>query len=112
MDLTQEERAALRYCAPLGIPLSVFLGRVINPGEPDWLPKDSQAAVWWKTRFCTGCGNLIDECWADEEVAPEYDTDVIRCWACEAVGQEMNVIQNNKAAGSGLYVFAKKVEAH
>lgn len=58
--LTDSEKVALGYCAPHGIPLSVFLGRVVYPGDPVWLERDAQAAVWW-SQLCKDCGHHPDE---------------------------------------------------
>lgn len=55
-DLSSTELAALEYCAPRGIPLSVFLGRIVYPGDPQWLPRDVEAAMWWLASRCTSCG--------------------------------------------------------
>lgn len=58
-DRPGHERAALAYCAPRGIPLSVFLGRAMYPGDPVWLEDDTVAALEWHADDayrCDGCG--------------------------------------------------------
>lgn len=59
---------AITYAATHGIPLSVFLGRVVEPGEPVWLLEDTQAAMGfeqWSAAICSGCGlHPLD--WPDE----------------------------------------------
>jgi hypothetical protein len=60
LDLSFTEKAALEYCAPHGIPLSVFHdGRVVYPGNREWLPRDVQAAMWWLAK--SGCGHDPDK---------------------------------------------------
>ena len=59
-ELTENEKAALTYCAPHGIPLSVFLGRIVYPGEPMWLPRDVQGVFWW-LQVCKTCGHHPEE---------------------------------------------------
>jgi hypothetical protein len=59
VDFSPWERMALDYCAPHGVPLSVFLGRTVYPGEPLWLVRDAEAAMWWQAEQswrCTECG--------------------------------------------------------
>jgi hypothetical protein len=63
-DRPPAERAALAYCGPRGVPLSVFLGRVVYPGEPQWLEDDAVAALEWladEHGRCGGCGHLTSE---------------------------------------------------
>jgi hypothetical protein len=86
MDLTDRERAALDYCAPRGIPLSVFLGRVIYPGDPQWLPEDTEAALWWQANVCS-CGQLLSESMdpANEKL---YAAEGLWCFACRAIHRE------------------------
>lgn len=64
-DRTPLEQAALRFCAPRGIPLSVFLEqRPVYPGEPVWLEDDMLAALDWQAhqdQTCDGCGQNIDD---------------------------------------------------
>jgi len=64
-DRTPVEQAALRYCAPKGIPLSVFLDqRVVYPGEPQWLPADVKAVFDWQAhqdQTCDGCGQNTED---------------------------------------------------
>ena len=71
MDLTEwEGSVAEHYACSHGIPLSIFLGRVPNPGEPYWLPEDRAAAIRWQvaeSERCTGCGQrLVDTMGPDQ----------------------------------------------
>ena len=63
-DRSPLEQAALRYCAPRGIPLSVFLEqRTVYPGQPHWTEDDTLAALDWQAeqdRRCPDCGEHAD----------------------------------------------------
>lgn len=51
--------AAVRFVCEHGIPLSVFYGRAVEPGEPLWLPADTEVAIGfeqWVSQICGGCG--------------------------------------------------------
>jgi len=58
----------MNYVGPRGIPHSIFMGRVREPGEPEWLPEDRAKALEWlvfdQTR-CSGCGRHHHE-WQDD----------------------------------------------
>ena len=61
-DRPYYEQAALRYCAP-GIPLSVFLGRVVHPGEPQWIDDDQAAVIDWmveEARYCPSTAPTVN----------------------------------------------------
>jgi hypothetical protein len=54
----------MAYCGPRGIPLSVFLGRAVGPGEPQWLASDRRAALdfqAYEARRCRNCGTHPDD---------------------------------------------------
>jgi hypothetical protein len=71
------------YCAPRGIPHSVFLGRVVGPGEPVWLGADRDKALWWlihDRQTCRGCGTRPEE-WEDDLHA--YVAAPHHCRGCE-----------------------------
>jgi hypothetical protein len=51
--------AAVRFACEHGIPISVFFGRVVEPGEPLWLPDDTEVAIGfeqWVAAVCPNCG--------------------------------------------------------
>lgn len=106
-DLADYEKAALAYCAPHGIPLSVFVGRVVGAGDPQWLERDAQAAVLWQfeqdTR-CKGCGRPRSECQVPAGVAPDYEVTVTRCHACESKDAKLAELREDGTSFSGLYV--------
>lgn len=92
-DLTANERVALDYCGPLGIPISVFLGRVVYPGDPQWTERDRWAALWWRANVCRQCGELLSETMADfDEDNPrrefEWQAAGKWCHGCRAIHRE------------------------
>lgn len=107
------ERRIRDYCCERGIARSVFLGRVVGPGEPEWLPEDTTAALeWadWKETLCPGCGNPRHESF-DPERATHYEAVPLNCYACAARDAEQREAVNAKssnrfgdAAFDGLYV--------
>lgn len=103
----------MAYCAPRGIPRSIFIGRTwpnpADPTEPQWLPDDFDAAMEWleaEANKCPGCGFPKDECQGDDP--PEYVGEVVVCWAC----QERDVTGKRHADGggssAGAYVIVKE----
>lgn len=87
MDLTDRERAALGYCASRGIPLSVFLGRVVYPGDPAWLDRDADAVLWWQANVCSGCGQLLSES-MDPANEYKYEAEGLWCFGDRAIHRE------------------------
>jgi hypothetical protein len=61
----------------------VFLGRVVGPGEPQWLDADRDKALWWlihDRQTCKGCGTRAEE-WEDDSHA--YVPEPYHCRGCE-----------------------------
>lgn len=86
-DRSATQQAALEYCAPRGIPLSVFLyARVVYPGEPQWTEDDVQAVFDWQAEQANRC-----ECGGDlretmlEENAYGYKATPLYCHRCRAI---------------------------
>jgi len=97
------ERAALNYCAPRGIRLSEFLDL--------WSESDQAAALEWQTEQdlkCSGCGQPVTECMADEDDAPAYEVEIRRCHACKAKGVEESTMARDGDPGPGLYTVVRK----
>lgn len=72
---------------PLGIPHSIFLGRVPGPNEPYWLDDDQDKALAWtrrEARRCPKCRTLPEEWERDPDA---YLADTHRCLGCERVEQ-------------------------
>jgi predicted Fe-S protein YdhL (DUF1289 family) len=68
------------------VPRSVFLGRTVARGEPQWLPEDTEAALEWQTyqnSLCPGCRRPRHESFA-VEMDDHYDVTVLQCHACAA----------------------------
>lgn len=87
MELSDVERVALNYCAPRGIPLSVFFGRVVVSGAPQWLERDAAAALWWQAeedRRCSNCGRDLNVT-LDPETERLWEAEAIWCHGCRAV---------------------------
>lgn len=82
------ELAVREFCFGGGraIPPSVFLGRVVGPGEPLWLPEDTAAALEWQAyqrSLCPGCNRPRDESF-DIGMDDRYEVIELRCHACFA----------------------------
>jgi predicted Fe-S protein YdhL (DUF1289 family) len=80
--------ADLDYCNGDGrsVPLSVFRGRVVGPGEPMWLPEDRIAALAWMARersLCPGCRRPRHETF-DIAMDDHYEVTALTCNACAA----------------------------
>lgn len=107
-DRPAVEQAALRYCAPRGIPLSKFL--YARVGEPDWTQEDAQAAFDWQgyeDAKCPGCGQPAIESMAHEDVSPAYEAEVKRCHACEV--RRITMEESDAGNASTLYATVRKV---
>jgi hypothetical protein len=77
----------MEYCGKFGIPHSVFLGRVVGPGEPQWLDADRNKATWWmihQQSTCPECGTRPDE-WKGDPHA--YVPEQHHCRGCEVMAQ-------------------------
>jgi len=107
------EQVEIDYCAPRGIPLSVFRGRVVYPGEPQWTGEDRQAIYDWlakEVRTCQGCGQDLDES-MQKDNAFAYKADGLRCHACYAVHVEAARLVGRKpspTAGYDRYRITKR----
>lgn len=81
-----DEAAILEFCCTAGIPRSVFLGRVVEAGEPLWLPEDRQAVLEWQAyqkSLCVGCKRPRAESF-DVAMDDRYDVHALQCHACAA----------------------------
>lgn len=92
------ERTALTYAAPRGIPLSVFLGRVVYPGDPQWLDDDLLAALEWQTEQagrCKDCGQDLDASTARDN-HDEYEAEGVSCHGCRAIDRAAHKLAGNE----------------
>lgn len=88
------------------MPRSVFLGRVVAPGEPLWLPEDR----WWALALleaedgvCGDCGQPLAEALSPESEF-QYDAEVVRCHGCAAAARRVKAINDG-----GGHMEASKV---
>jgi hypothetical protein len=83
------EFAVREFCFAPGraLPPSIFLGRIVQPGEPEWLDTDTAAALEWqayqKSLCLGGCGRPREESF-DIAMDDHYDVTPIACNACRA----------------------------
>lgn len=81
------EQAIREFCYGAGraIPRSVFLGRVVEPGEALWLEADWVAALEWRTyeKSLCSCGRPRTESF-DKAMDDRYEVTPLVCNACAA----------------------------
>jgi hypothetical protein len=107
-DRTPTERSAIDYCVPHGIPLSVFCGRVVYPGEPQWLD-DDRAAVWEWSSLCSGCRQELSDS-MQKANSFAYQAEALRCHGCYAIEAETARLNRDKTgplAGINRYIVKK-----
>lgn len=71
------------------MPRSVFLGRVVVPGEPLWLAEDRAWAVAlleYEADMCSGCGQPRSES-MDAKHEEDYRPAALRCHACASIAR-------------------------
>jgi len=86
-DRQPAERAAIDYCAPRGIPYTVFCGRVVGMGEPAWTDDDREAVFEWlheQSQRCSSCGADLSEALAEEN-SFGYQAEALWCHGCRAM---------------------------
>lgn len=92
----------MAYCGPRGIPLSVFLGRVVGPADPAWLASDRDAVLSWTSyegRRCKNCGTHPEE-WAEDRYA--FHAHLAQCKGCQHQ-QRLTESRDAREAGRGIY---------
>ena len=68
------------------LPPSIFLGRVVKRGEPEWTTEDRVAALEWAAHqksLCPGCGGPRVETF-DIAMDDHYDVTALQCHKCAA----------------------------
>ena len=94
------------------MPRSVFLGRVVAPGEPLWLREDrawALALLEVEADACPECRQPWGEATApDNEFA--YRATLVRCHACATSAKTVRAHQNSsgESASDGLHVHIEK----
>lgn len=108
------ERRIMQYCGAHGIPRSVFLGRVVTPGEPEWLPEDAVAALRWQAEqdaLCAGCHQPRSESF---DRAARYNVKSHTCQGCAAREQASWLAQKNHSKNAqpqfGVYFGLTKAD--
>ncbi|WNI16906.1 hypothetical protein [Actinacidiphila sp. ITFR-21] len=92
------------------MPRSVFMGRVVQPGEPLWLPDDrawALALAQVEADRCPDCGTEWGDATAPENEF-EFDAEVIRCHACKASATRVKAFQDGGGNPAGLHVHIKR----
>lgn len=91
----------------------MFLGRVVEPGEPLWLDEDRDYALalhWLEAETCSGCGQPRSESTAIENDGG-YRIEPIRCHACAAMARQstkfLDGASGTAAAGLTFYVHKR-----
>lgn len=81
-------QAELKYCVGVGIPYSIFSGRVQKDGDPLWLESDREKVTAWLLEdgeMCPcGCGQKAEDSMARKN-QNAYDAEMIRCHARAAI---------------------------
>lgn len=92
------------------MPRSVFLGRVVRPGEPLWLSEDrawALALLEVEADCCPECRQPWGEATAREN-EEDYRAELIRCHACTASAQAVKAYQDKGGQSEGLHVHIKR----
>ena len=103
-------RDELRVARQYQQPLSVVRGRVVEPGDPLWLPDDLDAATafeeWLITEraeHCHRCGTRPDD-WNDDRGirrrVPPYVTKIVDCPGCRELADN-SLGSNDEGVKSG-----------
>jgi hypothetical protein len=87
----------------------VFAGRVVQPGEPYWLPDDVDLALAWQHEVamtCGGCGHPLDET-SEAANARAYIAESITCQACAVMEWRREAGQEENPSGqAGVRIYA------
>lgn len=109
----------LEFCCTVGIPRSIFLGRVVGVGEPLWLSEDRQAALEWQAyqkALCPGCKRPRTESF-DVAHDDAYDVVALQCHACAARDRRAYNRSRQREDGTPLFgqyyaVVLEQVNGH
>jgi hypothetical protein len=96
----------------MGIPHSVFTGRVVQPGvDPEWTDEDQDKALAWnrvQSSLCPGCRTRRDLWREHDHTDPPYMGQIDQCPGCQMLEQE----RRNIPEGTEGYTSAYLVEKH
>lgn len=88
------------------MPRSVFMGRVVEQGEPLWLEEDrawALALLEVEGNACPDCGQPWDIA-TDAKNEGEFKAELIRCHACTASAQAVQSYQDRNGSSHGIHV--------
>lgn len=88
------------------MPRSVLIGRVVQPGEPEWLEEDLDALMEWdeyRESLCIGCSHPRHESFDPD--GPRYEAKALRCRACQARDDEVKRWSADKTPDTGGMYF-------
>lgn len=88
------------------MPRSVFLGRVVAPGEPLFTEEDrawALALAEVEADTCPDCGQPWSEA-TDPKNEEQYKAELILCHACAMSAKTVRAYQDNKGSADGLHV--------
>lgn len=97
------------------VPRSVVLGRVVRPGEAQWLPQDTDDALAWLAHLadrCDGCGQPRTESMATDDrgrPAHAWVSSSTVCEACAALEDEQARFTGPAAVGRRYWVVREEV---
>ena len=82
-------RAEVEAARAWGVPRSVFLGRVVEPGEPEWTVSDRRfaMALLQDESRRHACGHSVIESF-DPALSQDWVAAAHRCHACAAASKE------------------------
>jgi len=88
----------------------VFLGRVVQQGEPLWLPEDrawALALLEVEADACPDCGQPWSQATAPENEFA-YKADLLMCHACATSAKTVRAHQDKRGSTDGLHVHLIK----
>ena len=99
-------RAEVETARAWSVPRSVFLGRVVNDGEPLWTDKDREWALALEAeeKATHSCGQLSEESFNPESDGM-YTAEAVRCHACAASAREAASFADDEHADTAGLVF-------
>lgn len=89
----------------------MFLGRVVEPGEPLWTAEDRDWAVallTYEADLCPGCGHPRAESMHPGAEFDTYTAEARRCHACVAVAHSSDRYTQPGADPRGLFIGVTK----
>lgn len=101
----------MAFCNERGIPHSVFLGRVVGPGEPQWLPEDRAKAIAAVLEKGEVCGRCHTADWQWEEDPHAFEPVKLNCKGCYVLRKAEEGERESTMPGDVLVLVPKAVAA-